>query len=301
MTRNVLAQIPSMVAFIRSSGNLPKKGDAMPDWPTAASFLIFVKALDWTKIISAAVPLILGIALAWWKGGFRFVFRKIQRLRAERKYKSELKRTISSLAVIGRREGFDLAKVYVEIDIAKSNLMNKSDNEMVWTPKTFVLVGGPGAGKSTYVKKLLLDQLATKQSLPFFLRLREYSGEKIEDLLAAKLDILGIVHSLEFLRSQLRASGCLCVLDGLDEVRPAHQHAAHEAINSFHKSYFLERGQGRLIVTCRKEAYRSIPLELPEVWEVVPLKDNQIKEFARTWPLGFPNGKSAEGEPVPEI
>ena len=267
----------------------------MPDWFTATKFLIFLEGLDWTKILSGLVPATLGIAFAWWKGGFRTLFRKFQTSRAIRKYKLDLKRDASSLAVIGRREGFDLAKVYVKIDIAKSDLMNKSGDGRREIPNQFVLVGGPGAGKSTFVKKLLLEELTLSTGLPFLLRLREYSGEKIEDLLVRKLEALGIAEPLEFLRFQLRESRCLCVLDGLDEVRPTFQGNAYDAINSFYKSYFLRNKSGRLIVTCRKEAYRSIPLELPEVWEVIPLKDGQIQEFAKGWPLGFPSGKSADG------
>jgi hypothetical protein len=267
----------------------------MPDWLTISKLLNLVLALDWTKILSGLVPIAIGVALAWWKGGFRALFRKIQVFRAVRKYRSDLKRDASSLAVIGRREGFDLAKVYVEIDVAKSDLMNKAVDGSPGRPNQCVLVGGPGAGKSTYVKKLLLDRLTNSKDLPFLLRLREYGGEKIEDLLAAKLNALGILQPLEFLRLHLHAPHCLCVLDGLDEVRPAFQQSAYEAINSFYKSYFLRHGTGSLIVTCRKEAYRSIPLELPEVWEVIPLKDIQIQKFAASWPLGFPSGKSSDG------
>lgn len=85
------------------------------------------------------------------------------------------------------------------------------------------------------------------------------------------------------------------MLDGLDEVRPHLQQSLYEAINSFYKAYFVSRNSGRLIVTCRKEAYRSIPIEISDIWEVVPLNDRQIQAFANKWPLGFPAGKSADG------
>jgi hypothetical protein len=247
---------------------------------------------------------VLGTIWIWWKGGFRRIYRKCRLLHGIRKYTRELKRDVSALIIIGKREGFDLSKVYVDIDVAPSDLMGKVPGAAERIPNVLVLVGGPGAGKSTYVKKQIVDHLtyfctplAFRQSnIPFFIRLREYSrGASIEELLIRKLEAAGIKNGKEVVRAELRGPLCLCVLDGLDEVRPDAQKEAYDAINTFYQTYFEGRESGRLIVTCRKEAYRSIPLLIPTVWEVVPLNDRQIQMFAKSWPLGFPANKSSEG------
>ncbi|WP_158926785.1 NACHT domain-containing NTPase [Acidisphaera sp. S103] len=164
-------------------------------------------------------------------------------------------------------------------------------------PRQFVLVGGPGAGKSTYVKNRVLEALRDggSKTMPFFLRLREYESKAtIEELLARKLEALDIKDAKSLLIDKLRTPSCLCVLDGLDEVRPNLLEEACEAIDTFYMRYF--KGQhSSLIVTCRKEAYRPILLSIPDIWEVLPLKDDQIQMFARHWPLRYPTNKSAGG------
>lgn len=138
----------------------------MPTWFTTTGFFSWLATLDWTAIVSTVAPTFITGLVVWWMGGFRYLIRRFKQSRSLRKYKGELKRDVGSLAVIGRREGFDLAKVYVRMDIARSDLMNKAtDSDEV--PRTFVLVGGPGAGKSTYVKKLLIDELNTSVRTPY--------------------------------------------------------------------------------------------------------------------------------------
>lgn len=260
----------------------------------------FFADLDWPKIATGVMTAVIISFLTWWKGGFRYLFYKSRVTKALKQYRRELKKDVSSLTVIGRREGFDLTNVYVDMDTVKSDLAGKRSkeegNEKYEVPRTMVLVGGPGAGKSTYVKKQLLDVLASPPTIPFYIRLREYGGEKIDALLASRLEASGVPNPADNVRIALSGPGCVCVLDGLDEVRPNLQETAYTAINEFYRSYFGPGVShfGRLIVTCRKEAYRSIPLSIPSIWEVVPLNDAQIQKFADTWPLGFPAGKSAD-------
>jgi hypothetical protein len=90
----------------------------------------------------------------------------------------------------------------------------------------------------------------------------------------------------------LRSGKCFCVLDGLDEVRPQLRSKVTSDINSLYHKYFTQNN--RLIVTCRKEAYRRILLDIPVVIEVRPLSDQQIQRFAEKWPLGYPKSKSPE-------
>ena len=86
----------------------------------------------------------------------------------------------------------------------------------------------------------------------------------------------------------------MVVLDGLDEVRAADWDAVCARINDFAKTYVSPEKGLTLIVTCRKEAFRTIPVSLPDVREVRPLTDQQIARFAKKWPSGFPPGKSEE-------
>jgi NACHT domain len=267
-----------------------------PPWSTAWAWL---GTLDWTKIISVLVVPACGLIFVWWKGGFSWVLGQYNYYAGLRAYRKALRKSLRSLAVIGKREGFDLEKVYVHINVNRSDLMRSAASENSMSirnePRLFVLVGGPGAGKSTYVKKLALDNVIAGK-MTFFVRLREYdSNQKIEDLLVKQLETHNIGNSLQIVHRALLNWSSLCILDGLDEVRPHLIAGLVANINSFQRTFFQSEVNSRLVVTCRKEAYRSVPLDIPEILEVIPLKDDQIREFAKNWPLGYPQNKSANG------
>jgi hypothetical protein len=112
----------------------------------------WLRSLDWSTIVSALVVPVLGAILVWWKGGYRWVINWYAYGSALRQYRKNVRTDVSSLTVIGKRQGFDLEKVYVNISINRSDLMGRTTDDSTWAPNTFILVGGPGAGKSTYVK-----------------------------------------------------------------------------------------------------------------------------------------------------
>ena len=255
----------------------------------------WIGSWDVMAILYSALGGLLLMLVAWWSGGLRRLHWWARMRRSVRAYRRALRADCSSLIVIGRRQAFPIRGVFVELDVAPSELMGESKEGRV-PPACYVLVGGPGAGKSTTMKKAVLDDLScSSQSMPFYVRLREYLGTApIEVFLAEKLGGFGVREPSRAVTTLLQAPDCLCVLDGLDEVRPHLYPKVCDRINEFLAKYFSSGGRGRLIVTCRKEAYRSVPLNLPAVFEVRPLSDQQMMRFARTWPLGFPQGKSPE-------
>ncbi len=155
-----------------------------------------------------------------------------------------------------------------------------------------VLLGGPGAGKSTWVKSHVLSW---SHGRPFFLRLRDLpSDQDVVGYLTRAAERSAIPEPGRWIADQLSTHTTLVVLDGLDEVRSSDWDDVCRQINDFAKTYALVDGGITLIVTCRKEAFRTIPIGIPDVREVRPLTDQQIERFAEKWPPGFPRGKSAE-------
>jgi hypothetical protein len=261
------------------------------------------KIVNWLKVLDlreVAYPLLAAIALAvitLWAGGFRNLKKFFTQRRGASRYKKALRKACQSLIVVGRREGFSLDQVYVPLELATSDLDHPKTKPVgvPWdTQFSYVLVAGPGAGKSTYVKKAILDQLETHKPMPFLVRLREYDPQQtILGNLAEQLRAHKIPDPEEVVEKHLKAVGALCVLDGLDEVRPHLVRAVCDRINSFYHDV-TEKSQGRLVVTCRKEAYRNLPLDIETINEVRPLTDEQMLRFAKKWPLPFPAGKSVE-------
>lgn len=258
-------------------------------------FIESVKNWDWTAIFYNIVASFIFAGLAIWLGVVRYARKFYGRYWGMIAYRRRLQEVCSSLIVIGRKQGFSMNEVFVELDIATSSLSSTpQEDHQPW--KSFVLLGGPGAGKSTMVRKLVLDRLEMRiMCIPFFVRLREYNGdEPIEQTLIRAVAAQRIADAEMFVSEKLKLDHTLCVLDGLDEVRPHLHKRVCEQINTFYHKYFHIDARAQLIVTCRKEAYRSHPLDIPQVCEVRPLSDQQIARFANNWPLKFPEGKSAQ-------
>lgn len=260
------------------------------------SVIEWVASWDFMAILYSVLGTLLVGVLLKWTGALRWLHSKYKMRRGLRAYKKSTLEECSSLIVIGRRKGFSIKDVFVTLDIAPSDLMGKTEDKPASPPKSYVLVGGPGAGKSTMAKKMVLDRLSQSEGcIPFFVRLREYGdAARVEDSLVQMLESNDIENAGSLVEATLRRGDCLCVLDGLDEVRPHIRHQVCDQINHFYQKYFSSRRGNALIVTCRKEAYRAIPLDIPSIWEVRPLTDQQIKRFAAKLPLTFPKGKSAD-------
>lgn len=246
---------------------------------------------DYMNIVYSVIATFIGFLALRWLGLFKTLARKLKNKKAVSTYKKILKNECNTLVVIGKRKGFSLNEVYVSLDLACSDLMADKRDGIQSEPKKFVLVGGPGAGKSTTAKNYVLEHLKNKSTLPFFIKLKDYNGtEPIENFLLQKITALSHSNPDALLKENLLKHNSLCVLDGLDEVRPHLRTKVCDEINNFYAKYFIN--SGRFIITCRKEAYRDLPLNISDVWEVRPLSDQQIKRFAKNWPLEYPNGKS---------
>lgn len=250
---------------------------------------------DIMEIVYSVIASVIGFILLSWLGLFKSIRSLIQNEIAERKYLKRLADDCNNLVVVGKKTGFSLNKVYVSLDLFISDMMHPTIEMQKHPPKTFVLVGGPGAGKSTTVRKYIIEHIkdSDKFNIPFFLRLREYDAEEsIEKYLSRRIRRYGKNTSLAFIEDNLRDKSALCILDGLDEIKPHLRTKICDQINSFYSKFFLKAG--RLIVTCRKEAYKAVALDIPAVWEVRPLSDDQIKRFAKKWPLEYPPEKTPD-------
>ncbi|MCJ7483262.1 MAG: NACHT domain-containing protein [Thermodesulfovibrionales bacterium] len=259
----------------------------------------WVKTWDLMAILYSLIAAFIFAVLFGWRRPFRFLLRLWRNEVANRRYSKSLTEECSNLIVVGKRQGFSMSQTFIPLDLVTSDLMHKPDEQKrlghidSGLTKTCVLLGGPGAGKSTLVKKRILDELAAKRRhpKPFFLRLRDYVGfNTIEDSLSHELKKHGFVEPEKLLQEIFQMSG-ICVLDGLDEVKPSFRAKVIDDINVFFHKYYSKRGT--LIVTCRREAYLDTPLDIPLILEVRPLRDEKIQAFAEKWPLGFPQDKSA--------
>lgn len=260
-------------------------------------FSVLQQVLDWREwdhlsIIYGAVATLLAALILWICGGFRRIGRLTRRTVGARRFNREMRAACESLIAVGRREGFRLDDVYVPLDIAPSTLDTDADKHpWLSEDKSFVLLGGPGAGKSTWAKKRVRDWAAGQA---YLVRLRDLGAGAVVEHLAGSAKRAGIPDPEVWVERHLRKSSTLVVLDGLDEVRAQDWDATCREIDAFYRMFAAPDDGVTLIVTCRKEAYRTLPLAIPQVREVRPLTDQQIERFAAKWPLGYPDGKNPQ-------
>lgn len=175
-------------------------------------------------------------------------------------------------------------------------------------PGRFVILGGPGSGKSTlcqYLAVLLageerLDDVAVPDDvLPLLIRLRDYAPE------IGRANDLGLVAFLElqarrdlavpvpdgFLDERLAAGRAVLLLDGLDEVgSPEHRATLRDRVQAFCRAY----PRVPALVTSRIAGYDDAPLApkheeaRPEAegfvhLRVAPFSDDDLGLFIDRW------------------
>ncbi len=258
------------------------------------------------------------------------------------RYLERLRRHCATLplAALGGEEGSEadltLDQIYIELDTRTPTPLTEAEKterqrrpeampgrEMDTRPLTaieaasqatrLVLLGDPGAGKSTFVRKLAGWQAAAnanpaidpppgfdRQLLPIVIVLRDLAAalgavqlnhlsanqrqQKLADLVRdqalADLDGMECADFAAELRQAFYDGQCLLILDGLDEapydLRPLVREAV-AAVSTRHRPK-------RTIVTCRVRSYTA-GLTLPGFQEhtLAPFDERKISRFAAAW------------------
>ena len=149
-----------------------------------------------------------------------------------------------------------------------------------------MVLGGPGAGKSTFLRRLGLEALKGKngkfqhQRLPVMLELKRLTGEvDLTAEIAKEFQHFGFPPSQAFALKALEQGKLLVLLDGLDEVPKDRLNAVIEAIHDFVVQY---KDDNRFVASCRIAAYRSSFQNFRDI-ELADFDDKQIQQFINNW------------------
>jgi hypothetical protein len=153
-----------------------------------------------------------------------------------------------------------------------------------------MVLGGPGAGKSTYLRRIGLEALKFRRSrfqhecIPVMLELKRFNDEQV-DIKAAiveEFSHVGFDFSAGFVDTALQQGKLLVLLDGLDEVPKANQDRVCQAIQDFVSRYSQKTQGNRFIASCRIAAFRSGLTGFTDI-QLADFDNEQIRQFIENW------------------
>lgn len=143
-----------------------------------------------------------------------------------------------------------------------------------------VILGKPGAGKTTFLKHLAVDWCKGQFQSDFIavvIELRRIRNEKW-DLLDAIDKELGLANQQQ-VEALLKAGKLLVLMDGLDEVPTSE---LRQVVQSQLRQIAEDYPNNRFILTCRTQIITSIPVGFISV-EVADFDEKQVEEFVYNW------------------
>jgi Effector-associated domain 10/NACHT domain/Ribosomal protein L7/L12 C-terminal domain len=160
--------------------------------------------------------------------------------------------------------------------------------------RNLMVVGKPGAGKTTYLQSIVTecnDGKLQSQRIPVLIKLREFidDGRKFEYNLERFLEQLWQLSSSD-LKLVLDRGLALVLLDGLDEVVGEVGKQINREIKRFARVY----PQSQLVITCRTQSQTS-RFERFDYVELADFNEQQVEIFAIHWFRGVYSNKE-EGE-----
>ncbi|MEZ5583642.1 MAG: NACHT domain-containing protein [Candidatus Competibacteraceae bacterium] len=181
--------------------------------------------------------------------------------------------------------------------------------EAVALHRRLVLLGNPGAGKTTFINRLCLglagDQWADLEErwperewnrLPVLVILRDFAGwlrnqEPAPEACASLLWVFiqwglnrrNLGFAQDPLWQALQAGRVQLFLDGLDEVPPALRRTVLDTVDAFANSHL----QVWMLVTCRVASYEQVVWQLPgerfPELRLAPFDRDKIERFVAAW------------------
>ena len=158
--------------------------------------------------------------------------------------------------------------------------------DLAGTEQYLMVLGSPGAGKSTFLRKMGLEALKGNKGnlkhrcIPIFLELKRLTESTIDlkKLIVQEFQTCNFPRAEEFTNRALRQGRLLILLDGLDEVPSDSTKNAIITIQDF----VDQHKDNRFIASCRTAAYRTSFRQFTDV-EMADFDDAQMEQFITNW------------------
>ncbi|EAZ88183.1 NACHT domain-containing protein [Crocosphaera chwakensis] len=182
----------------------------------------------------------------------------------------------------------DLENSLANVDsfrLSRSHSNTVLDSALIAKQDKLVILGKPGAGKTTFLQHLALQCSQgkyRKDLIPCFIQLRTEWEQKDEEVLNLQEYLIGYGKNYGLSHQQinylLEAGKFILLLDGLDEVPQQYREIICKTIQTFSQEFY----KNSLIITSRNSAQQFHFRGFNYV-EVADLDYNKIKEFVEKW------------------
>jgi predicted NACHT family NTPase len=143
-----------------------------------------------------------------------------------------------------------------------------------------LILGKPGAGKTTFLKHLAVDWCNDKfqaHLIAVFIEFRQIRNKRWQLLDAIGTELK--IRNIEQVKTLLNDGRLLVLMDGFDEVptqvlRTQVQHQLGQVVKEYSKNHY--------IMTCRTQIIQGVPDSFTSV-EVADFNDNQVQSFVGNW------------------
>ncbi|MBL0047030.1 MAG: NACHT domain-containing protein [Bacteroidetes bacterium] len=207
-------------------------------------------------------------------------------------------------------EPWDLEEIFVKVHLLDKKLIQEYDREKVKSEfasrnqelneaildgfvsvnehKNLMIIGYPGNGKSTFLKKIGLEALKGKKgnlkfrSIPILLELKNLrnSEKTIKDLVVEMFTILKFPEPETSVEKLLEKGDLLILLDGFDEIPESLMPSMYSSIQNFCDEY----DKNRFVISCRINIYnQGFSFRNFKDIKITLFDDTQVKEFVNLW------------------
>jgi len=159
----------------------------------------------------------------------------------------------------------------------------KNGLDVFFEKKKLYILGKPGAGKTTFLKYIILQTTKGKQkSIPICIELRRFAdtGKTLMEYIVEQFDICSFPDAEVFIVTALKHGKALVLCDGLDEVNK--DNGIRDRVIDQLRDFSDKYNQSRFVITCRIAA-TEYNFEKFDYVEMADFDQEQIEMFIGKW------------------